>query len=305
MRTWLNMAAALVIAALVSPPSAVVAAADDTLATARDLYSAAEYEQSLAVLDRLQSTVPGGEDRLGVEQYRAYCLMALGRTADAEKAIATIVDTDPLYRASGDVSPRVQAAFRDVRKRMLPTIVQSHYATAKAAFDNKQFADAASRFKLLLDVMADPDLAAVVGAPPFSDLRMLAAGFKDLAVQATPPPPIAAKVAAPAAVVPPPSPAAPPPPKIFASDDGLVQPPIPLKQDMPSFPAPTQPLLPGVLEVIVNESGEVESVAMRVPINPKYDNLVMDAARKWKYRPAMREGAPVKYRKLMQVTVQK
>jgi hypothetical protein len=304
MKLWLNAASALLVAALVSPPAALQAAVDDTLATARDLYSAAEYEQSLAVLDRLQGTVPAGEDRLGVEQYRAYCLMALGRTTDAEQAIATIVNTDPLYRASGDVSPRVQTAFRDVRKRMLPGLVQSQYAQAKASFDNKQFADAAKRFTLLLEVMADPDLAAVVGAPPFSDLRMLASGFKDLAVQAIPPPPIVAKVA-PAAAVPPPPPPPPSAPKIFASDDALVQPPIPLKQDMPSFPAPANPLLPGVLEVIVNEAGEVESVTMRVPINAKYDGLITDAARKWKYRPAMREGAPVKYRKLMQVTVQK
>jgi hypothetical protein len=36
-----------------------------------------------------------------------------------------------------------------------------------------------------------------------------------------------------------------------------------------------------------------------------YDTLLMAAAREWRYQPAMHEGRPVKYRKLIQVTLNK
>lgn len=299
MMSWLNVALAAAVIALVSPPAPV----EESLASARALYAAAEYEESLKVLDKLQTTETNTDAR-GIEQYRAYCLLALGRTDDAEKAIAAVVSTDPLYRpSSSDVSPRVLNAFRDVRIRMLPGIIQSRYAAAKASFDTKQFADAARQFTDVLKAIDDPDIAALAAQSPLADLRTLAGGFKDLSVQAIPPPPPPAPVPAPTPAVA----AAPPgPPRIYAADDGSVAPPIAIHQALPSFPAQITSLgkKNGVLEVVVNESGQVESAAMRVSVNLKYDQLVLDAVKKWRYQPATRDGVPVKYRKMVAVAVQ-
>jgi len=70
--------------------------AGESLALARDLYGAAEYERALGILDHLRtSTAPApGSDVTAVEQYRALCLLALGRSADAEQAIAALVLAD-------------------------------------------------------------------------------------------------------------------------------------------------------------------------------------------------------------------
>ena len=54
---------------------------------------------------------------------------------------------------------------------------------------------------------------------------------------------------------------------------------------------------------MIDEQGAVESLMMRVSIDPRYDRMVLDAARSWHYRPAMRGGVPVKYRKMMQIAV--
>src|SRR5918997_434990 len=78
----------------------------ETLATARGLYSAAAYEDALQVLDRLEARSQPG-DRLAIHQYRAFCLLALGRTSEAERAIETVVSTEPSYHPSSlDASPR-------------------------------------------------------------------------------------------------------------------------------------------------------------------------------------------------------
>jgi Gram-negative bacterial TonB protein C-terminal len=53
----------------------------------------------------------------------------------------------------------------------------------------------------------------------------------------------------------------------------------------------------GILEVIIDERGDVEQVTIREPLHPVYDTIVTTAARYWKYRPAIKSGTPVKYRK--------
>src|SRR5262245_49307174 len=195
--------------------SATVAAGQDSIAAARDLYASAAYEDALAVLNRLPANRAIDEAR-AIEQYRAFCLLALGRTAEAEQAIATVVAADPMYRPNTDLSPRVRATFSDVRRRVLPGIIQQRYMQAKAAYDRKEFATAAAQFQQTLDAMNDPDAAAALSQPPLSDMRLLAVGFKDLAsnVAAPPPPPPAP---APTAVPePPPVPRA---PKIYTGAD--------------------------------------------------------------------------------------
>jgi TonB family protein len=281
--------------------AATVRAEQDSVAAARDLYASAAYEDALAVLNRLPGSGRPVDETRTIEQYRAFCLLALGRAAEAEHAIESVISADPMYRPSVDLSPRVRTAFSDVRRRVLPAIIQQKYAQAKAAYDRKEYAAAADLFARVLETMSDPDVATQVDRSPLSDMKMLALGFKDLATTASAPPP-QLPAAAPASA-PVPEPVVPKAPRIYTSSDGDVLPPVVVKQDLPAYPG--QVVIPrqGLLEVLIDENGLVESAFMRVSVAPHYDQLAVAAARTWRFRPATLNGAPVKYRKAVQVTI--
>lgn len=288
---------------IISVLASDVALAQDSMTTARDLYAAAAYEDALVVLNRLRTRERSGDENRTIEQYRAFCLLALGRAQEAEQAIEAIVAAEPLYFPSpADVSPRVRAAFTDVRRRMLPSIVQGRYAQAKAAYDRKEFKAAEAGFKGVLDVLADPDLGTAANQPPLSDLRTLTVGFHDLsAAAAAPPPP-------PPPLPPPPQPEPAPEPapaaaKIYTAADTAVVPPVAIKQMLPAYPRDHFPLNRGVLEVVIDEHGDVESAAMRVSVKSTYDAVAVAAAKGWRYTPATVNGVPVKYRKLVQINL--
>ena len=57
---------------------------------------------------------------------------------------------------------------------------------------------------------------------------------------------------------------------------------------------------PGTVEIIVDETGAVIAATTKVPVNPAYDRLALATARSWKYRPAVLDGALVKYRLIVQ-----
>jgi hypothetical protein len=191
----------------------------DSLGAARDLYASARYDEALAVLNDLRPTeAPGtpATDLKSIEQYRSLCLLALGRGDEAETAIAAVITADPSYQPNDvDASPRVRAAFSDVRKKVLPDIATKRYADAKASFDRKEYAHAVLQFKQALTLIDDPDMGGRM-----ADLRTLAAGFLDLSIAAvTPPePPKPAPVAAPAPPPPPPVPV-PDPNRIYTAAD--------------------------------------------------------------------------------------
>ena len=114
-----------------SPPPAPSAQEGD-LAAARELYASASYDDALTVLNKLRSSDHPPSQSRAIEQYRAFCLLALGRAADAQQAIEAVVAAEPSYQPNeGDVSPRVRTAFADVRRRMLPAIIQQKYAQAQ------------------------------------------------------------------------------------------------------------------------------------------------------------------------------
>ncbi len=291
---------ALALAGLFVLALATVAAADDSLAAARDLYAAAAYEDALAVLNRLGRPAGGADQGRAIEQYRALCLLALGRAAEAEHAIETIVVAEPSYQPSdADSSPRVRSAFSEVRHRMLPGLIQQTYGETKAAFDRKEFAAAADGFTRILEMLADPDVGAAANAPPLSDVRTLASGFRELSATAAAPPPPAPPPPVPV-VAEPPRPAT---PRIYSADDVDVVPPTVIRQTLPPFPLGPAPAGRGALAVVVDETGAVESAAMLVSMNAAYDRTLMDAARGWRYKPATLNGRPVKFRRIVQVSV--
>jgi TonB family protein len=275
----------------------------DALNAARDLYASAAYEDALAVLNRVSETSRPADEARAVSQYRAFCLLALGRTAEAERAIETMITRDPTYQPpTSDMSPRVRSAFVEVRRRIMPGIIQQTYAQAKSAYDRKEFEIAAAGFGHVLQVMSDPELAALFGQPPLADLRTLAGGFRDLAVSAATPPPL--PVVPPAAtVVASVAPAVVQPPRIYtASDTGVVAPQI-IRQELPGFTGPMLMAKQGALEVTIDETGSVVMARMRQSVAAGYDAQAVKAAQTWKYTPATVDGKPVKYRKLVQVTI--
>ena len=276
------------------------AAQDRDLNAARELYASAAYDDALDVLNRLRSADHPASQSRAIEQYRAFCLLALGRSTDAEQAIEAVVAAEPTFQpGESDASPRIRSAFTQVRRRMLPTIIQQKYAQAKASFDRKDFAAAANGFTQVLTALSDPDVSVEAKQPPLSDLKTLAGGFNELAAKAAaPPPPLpVAPVAAPA---PPPAPVA---PRIYTGGEtGVVAPAI-INQALPAFPG--QVVIPrnGKLEVTIDESGSVQSAVMTSSVTPSYDLLVLAATKNWRYRPATVNGTPVKFRKTVQITI--
>jgi hypothetical protein len=252
-------------------------------------------------LNRLRSADHPPNQSRAIEQYRAFCLLALGRAADAQQAIEAVVVAEPSYTPDeSDVSPRVRTAFADVRRRMLPAIIQQKYAQAKTAFDRKDFKSAATGFSQVLVALADPAVSTEAARPPLSDLRTLAVGFEELSAKAAAPPPPPPAPVVPVAPPPPPPPA---PPHVFSGDDKNVIPPSVINQTLPLFPGPVVVPRSGILEVLINEDGEVESAVMTDSVTSGYDRLVLAATRTWRYKAASANGHPVKYRKIVQINV--
>jgi hypothetical protein len=320
----------------------------ELLASAKSLYESASYEAALSELSAIDSK----EIIDTVDTYRALCLLGLGRTRDAERALEVIVARKPLLMLSeSEYSPRLVAMFRDVRRRALPGAAQQLYSAAKTDYDNKNYAAAATGFKQMIQVIADVD--ARDQSARLADLKELAGGFLTLAEtkmapQPAPAPPAApVALAAPVAVatsgvlaasgmpaapgVPPasgvPTPsggpaasdatAAPEPPAVapklavagsvlYTLLDRDVTPPVVVTQQIPAWRFAAN--LPdrafrGRLEIVIDESGAVETARLEQPIWPAYDSLLVRAARSWRYQPAVKEGKPVRFRRILDINV--
>jgi Gram-negative bacterial TonB protein C-terminal len=202
-----------------------------------------------------------------------------------------------------EASPRVRTAFSEVRQRQLPDIARTRYAAAKSSFDRKDYSVAEQQFRELLRLIDDPDMGGRLG-----DLRMLVSGFIDLSAAAAAPPP-EPKPEPRREDVPPPAPApvVPDPTKIYTSDDEGVTPATPIRQEVPRVPVQVanQTRDRGILDVTIDEQGRVIAAAIRVGLHPIYDGQILVAAKEWRYQPATLNGRPVKFRKIIQITVTK
>ena len=298
MRLWLTPIFVCHLAATIIVTMAEPAAAQSSLAGARELYAAAAYEDALTMLNGLRGGDRRPEDGRAINEYRALCLLALGRTDEATSAIQAMVAAVPSYHLSEtEVSPSVRAAFRNVRQRMLPAIIQQKYTEARAAFDRKNLAAASDGFKLVLELLSDADLGSLANQPPLSQLRPMAMSFRDLANAASTPPP------APVAPAPAPQPQ-PTAPRIYSLGDANVVPPTILRQMMPVV-GDVFVQRQGAVEIIINEFGFVETATMIVPVNVVYNGLVLAAAKSWRYMPATVNGVAVKFRNIIQLDLKR
>jgi hypothetical protein len=198
-----------------------------------------------------------------------------------------------------EASPRVRAAFSEVRQRQLPEIARERYLSAKATFERKEYASAEQQFKNLMLLLDDVDMRGRL-----SDLKVLAEGFLDLSVAAAAPPP-EPKPAEPAPAPVAPAQPIPSPNQVFSIEDPGVVAAVAIRQDVPRVPSQIvgQTRERGVLEVQIDELGRVVQSTIRLSVHPVYDTLLLAASRDWRYHPATVNGRPVKFRKAIQITV--
>jgi tetratricopeptide (TPR) repeat protein len=292
--------------------AAPVRAQQDTLARAKTLYASAAYEEALQAL--ATSGAPAPAEAREIAAYQFFCLVALGRNDEAKHAIEVIVKTDPLYHPSeSQVSPRVRAFFEDIRRPLLPDVARESYEKAKDRFEKKDMPAAAAEFDrviALIDEMGPSDGG--------SDMRTLAAGFRDLAKAAAPPSPPPAPAPAPAIEPARMDVTAPAPPskaamttadfsRAFGPEDADVARPMAVARTMPPWnPAnafEAKQIFRGTMELLIDESGRVASATMIRAVRPTYDPLLLKAARDWKFKPATKNGVPVKYIYRMDVQI--
>jgi hypothetical protein len=275
-----------------------LAGQEDPLRTARDLYASAAYEEALSELTRVRGgAVPPSAAR-ETDAYRMFCLVALGRTGEAETVAEAIVRKDPMAAVDlREASPRIAEMFAGVRRRVLPQMIRDEYRSARALAAQKA-PDAESRLTQVQRMLAE---AEKVGAwdDTLADLRVLVDGFLDLSRAAEQ---AASPAAAPAeelvdARPPVQSPDA---RHVFSAGDSGVVAPVVLSPPPPQIPPALLDLVKrlhrsGTLDIVIDEQGGVADVVVRQSVNTAYDILVTAAALTWKYRPATKDGVPVRF----------
>jgi len=253
------------------------AAAQGSEVDFKALYAAAEYDKALEVVNSLES--------LEAQQYKALCLLALGRTADASTAIETLVNASPTFiPSSEDAPPRFVELVTKVRQKLLPTIARRTFTEGRERYNEKQNEEAVKRFSLVLTLLKDP---AFTDQSAKQDLETLATGFIDLAKAATTPVKV---VAAPPEPVPPPAAAAATP----ASPPKVV-PPVALVQTVPPMPTDIASRAGAKLVMVVqiDAAGRVTAATVKESAHPRYDRIVALATRDWRYTPATLNGLAI------------
>ncbi len=259
------------------------AAAQETLAKAKALYDAAAYEEALTLL--AQEQVPEAH------QYKALCMLALGRSQDATGAVETLVSATPTFEPSADdLPPRFVTLVADAKRKLLPGIARRTLTEGREQFRSGNHEQALRKFDLVMTLTSSPLLKET---PDAEDLRTLASGFIDLARASA-----AAR----------PEPKAPEPPKVAEAAAPGVPPdvvqPTAIRQPIPPIPSGVN----GVgsptasVRVEIGTDGKVVGAVMQQSAHPLYDRMVLQAARDWLYTPAMLNGRPVPSEKI--VTIQ-
>jgi tetratricopeptide (TPR) repeat protein len=249
----------------------------------RNLYASAEYDQALSAIGDAQDPA--------AQQYRALCLLALGRQADAEAALERLIASAPEFTLSAeDVPPRFLAMFAEQRREIVPGVVRKLFAEAREDYRAKAYDRALPQFKKVLALSSD---VGVRDAEGLDDLRLLAESFIEIATANDPPRPEVAASAAPASA---PTAAAP-----------VRRPtlPVAIRQEMPPWPSsvPVRPGLSGSVRVKINSSGRVTSATMVRNIEPRYDGRVLAATHFWEYKPATDNGVPVDSESVVEITI--
>ena len=89
--------------------------------------------------------------------------------------------------------------------------------------------------------------------------------------------------------------------RIYSSADKSVTPATLIHPQLPSGPQPGPTT--GLFDLTVDESGNVVTVRLLSPTGRYEDRWLVSAAKAWRFRPALLDGHPVKYRLLVPINL--
>lgn len=92
---------------------------------------------------------------------------------------------------------------------------------------------------------------------------------------------------------------------VFSALDQDVTPPVELLRRMPRWSpsdrAQSRQTFQGLLEIVIDERGLVESASLPRSVIPSYDEVLVQAALAWRFVPAKKDGKPVRYRQVLEI----
>jgi TonB family protein len=209
--------------------------------------------------------------------------------------------------------------FRAVQKRLVPLLIRDEFRLAKSAYAGQNAAEAEEHFTRARRLLTEAEkLDAIDDA--LVDLRTIVDGFLELSHARTnraapssidaPGASAVAQTAREAATTGGEAPSIAVPlgreitaVKVYTSGDAGVTPPVAVRQVMPAVPVDLVRILKtgsgrrGALDIVIDERGTVQDAVMRESMNAMYDDILVTAARRWKFQPAMKDGVPVPFRK--------
>lgn len=196
--------------------------------------------------------------------------MAQGQTAEASMVFDALVLSNPMYEPkSGDLTPESLSALRSSQRLLFPGIVQKYVERGKAALSSGDF-DRALQY--------GSDATTISKRGVYDPQPQVVEQIEDLIGDAT-----AAKNSADQV--------------IYNQGDKGIVPPRPLSPQFPLRPPVEVPAhRVGTLEMIIDRDGAVEFVRLHTPLNRYHERMIVSAAKAWRYRPATKDGRPVKCR---------
>lgn len=92
--------------------------------------------------------------------------------------------------------------------------------------------------------------------------------------------------------------------EVFTASDSTVTPPVIVRPVLPKELPPGVPANQvGTIEIVVDEQGDVLHVKLVSPANRFHERMLVSAAKMWKFRPAYKDGRPVRYKTRVRLTV--
>jgi hypothetical protein len=196
----------------------------------------------------------------------------------AQRLFDGIVLSDPLYKLSPErATPEAVAALRDSKRVLVPEIARRDHERARTFFESGAYdraATEATRVNRMLDEL-EPG-----AAPPglIEANRQLLARIESARVREEQ--------------------------RIYTEADAAVVPPEALSRQFPVMP-PTgiSKGQIGTLEILISRSGQVEAIKLHTPLNRYHERMIVSAAKAWRYRPALKDGKPVRYRLISSINL--